>query len=297
MPESGRSRPVTIDRVVVLPAPFGPTKPKNEPRLHRRGRCASTAHGVAEALAEPGDGQRDGSGIGGRRLPRSADGRLLGRRRCFGLTMASKLGLGDGLGTRLGNRLRDRGRLLGSGHRSRRPVLIGPVRRLGSAARRGGGRRSPARAERVEAFAPRRPGADSTADSSTTRIAARWLATDRRCRADERCSESRRERPRMPDPRRAADAFDGPRRASGGTTASGFHDSTTYQARQGVSPTQIPQATASITKRERNAELRLTFAKSIDRSQEAQWGVGRTSGRIAMNSRLDLTIIRLADDL
>ena len=30
-PSSGVSRPVTIDRVVVLPAPFGPTRPKNDP--------------------------------------------------------------------------------------------------------------------------------------------------------------------------------------------------------------------------------------------------------------------------
>ncbi len=30
-PASGRSSPVAIDRVVVLPAPFGPTRPKNEP--------------------------------------------------------------------------------------------------------------------------------------------------------------------------------------------------------------------------------------------------------------------------
>src|SRR6478735_7424662 len=31
-PASGRSRPVTIERVVVLPAPLGPTRPKNDPR-------------------------------------------------------------------------------------------------------------------------------------------------------------------------------------------------------------------------------------------------------------------------
>ena len=31
-PPSGRSSPVAIDRVVVLPAPFGPTTPNIEPR-------------------------------------------------------------------------------------------------------------------------------------------------------------------------------------------------------------------------------------------------------------------------
>lgn len=31
LPEVGRSRPLTIDSVVVLPAPLGPTKPVNDP--------------------------------------------------------------------------------------------------------------------------------------------------------------------------------------------------------------------------------------------------------------------------
>jgi hypothetical protein len=31
VPASGRSRPTAIDSEVVLPAPFGPTRPKNDP--------------------------------------------------------------------------------------------------------------------------------------------------------------------------------------------------------------------------------------------------------------------------
>jgi len=31
VPPSGRSRPTAIDSDVVLPAPFGPTRPKNDP--------------------------------------------------------------------------------------------------------------------------------------------------------------------------------------------------------------------------------------------------------------------------
>jgi hypothetical protein len=35
-PLSGRSNPTAIDREVVLPAPLGPTSPKNEPELTSR---------------------------------------------------------------------------------------------------------------------------------------------------------------------------------------------------------------------------------------------------------------------
>jgi hypothetical protein len=56
MPPSGRSRPTAIDSDVVLPAPFGPTRPKND----RPNRQVDVIDGdvVAEPLEQPGELQR-----------------------------------------------------------------------------------------------------------------------------------------------------------------------------------------------------------------------------------------------
>jgi hypothetical protein len=42
-PSSGRSSPVTIDSVVVFPAPFGPTRPMNRPDGRSRSMPATAA--------------------------------------------------------------------------------------------------------------------------------------------------------------------------------------------------------------------------------------------------------------
>ena len=44
LPASGRRSPVAIDSVVVLPAPFGPTSPKNEPCGTTRSTPATACH-------------------------------------------------------------------------------------------------------------------------------------------------------------------------------------------------------------------------------------------------------------
>ncbi len=44
-PESGRSRPVIIDRDVVFPAPFGPTSPASEPAAISRSIPATASFG------------------------------------------------------------------------------------------------------------------------------------------------------------------------------------------------------------------------------------------------------------
>ncbi len=74
-PASGRSRPVAIDRVVVLPAPLGPTSPNRQPG--RTVRCrSSTAILVSEALDQSGQGQRRRSRRGVRTHTPSEHGRL-----------------------------------------------------------------------------------------------------------------------------------------------------------------------------------------------------------------------------
>ena len=51
-PRSGRNSPVAMRSVVVLPAPFGPTMPKNEPRGTSRLTSATAIFGP-NALARP----------------------------------------------------------------------------------------------------------------------------------------------------------------------------------------------------------------------------------------------------
>ncbi len=68
MPASGRSRPVTIESVVVLPAPFGPTTPKIEPwRISRS--TSSTARVCRSASRAP---RRGGPRAASVRRPRGA---------------------------------------------------------------------------------------------------------------------------------------------------------------------------------------------------------------------------------
>ena len=54
VPPSPRSRPSSTRIVVVLPAPFGPRKPCTSPAATDRSRPVQR-HGLAEALAQPGD--------------------------------------------------------------------------------------------------------------------------------------------------------------------------------------------------------------------------------------------------
>src|SRR5690606_29425415 len=81
MPASGRSRPVIIERVVVLPAPLGPTMPKNAPGATSRS-IASTAAAPPKYLLSPSTESATSGAAGaaagdsgavtrtGRRLPR-----------------------------------------------------------------------------------------------------------------------------------------------------------------------------------------------------------------------------------
>src|SRR6478609_8487074 len=70
-PASGRNRPVTIDRVVVLPAPLGPTSPKNDPRGTSRSmprtamRSPKRLPSPRTAMAGPSSGTPCGAGRSG----------------------------------------------------------------------------------------------------------------------------------------------------------------------------------------------------------------------------------------
>src|SRR5579871_889155 len=78
-PASGRSRPVAMRSVVVLPAPLGPTRPKNEPR-GTSSDSPATATFAPNRLARPRSTTAGQASYNGRRLGLCA-GRGLGRRR------------------------------------------------------------------------------------------------------------------------------------------------------------------------------------------------------------------------
>ena len=62
VPASGRSSPVAIDSVVVLPAPFGPTRARRTTRAGRRGRAGRRPRTPPNTLVSPRSANAGGSG-------------------------------------------------------------------------------------------------------------------------------------------------------------------------------------------------------------------------------------------